>query len=139
MKLLIMNGPNLNLLGIREKNIYGEQSFESYFEELKRKFPDIELDYYQSNVEGELINRIHEARGVYDGIVLNAGGYTHTSVALADAIGGVKAQLPVIEVHISCILAREEFRHISLIAPNCKGSIMGFGLDSYRLAILSFL
>lgn len=139
MKLLIMNGPNLNLLGIREKNIYGEQSFESYFEELKQKFPGIELDYYQSNVEGELINRIHEARGVYDGIVLNAGGYTHTSVALADAIGGVKAQLPVVEVHISCILAREEFRHISLIAPNCKGSIMGFGLDSYRLAILSFL
>lgn len=139
MKLLIINGPNLNLLGIREKNIYGEQSFESYFEELKQKFPGIELDYYQSNIEGELINRIHEARGVYDGIVLNAGGYTHTSVALADAIGGVKAQLPVVEVHISCILAREEFRHISLIAPNCKGSIMGFGLDSYRLAILSFL
>ena len=127
------------MLGVREKNIYGEQSFESYFEELKQKFPGIELDYYQSNVEGELINRIHEARGVYDGIVLNAGGYTHTSVALADAIGGVKAQLPVVEVHISCILAREEFRHISLIAPNCKGSIMGFGLDSYRLAILSFL
>ena len=139
MKLLIMNGPNLNLLGVREKNIYGEQSFESYFEELKQKFPGIELDYYQSNVEGELINRIHEARGVYDGLVLNAGGYTHTSVALADAIGGVKAPLPVVEVHISCILAREEFRHISLIAPNCKGSIMGFGLDSYRLAILSFL
>ena len=139
MKLLIMNGPNLNLLGVREKNIYGEQSFESYLEELKQKFPGIELDYYLSNVEGELINRIHEARGVYDGIVLNAGGYTHTSVALADAIGGVKAQLPVVEVHISCILAREEFRHISLIAPNCKGSIMGFGLDSYRLAILSFL
>lgn len=139
MKLLIMNGPNLNLLGVREKNIYGERSFESYFEELKQKFPSIELDYYQSNVEGELINRIHEARGVYDGIVLNAGGYTHTSVALADAIGGVKDQLPVVEVHISCILAREEFRHISLIAPNCKGSIMGFGLDSYRLAILSFL
>jgi len=139
MKLLIMNGPNLNLLGVREKNIYGEQSFESYLEELKQKFPGIELDYYQSNVEGELINRIHEARGVYDGIVLNAGGYTHTSVALADAIGGVKAQLPIVEVHISCILAREKFRHISLIAPNCKGSIMGFGLDSYRLAILSFL
>ena len=139
MKLLIINGPNLNLLGIREKNIYGEQSFESYFEELKHKFPGIELDYYQSNVEGELINRIHEARGVYDGIVLNAGGYTHTSIALADAIGGVKAQLPVVEVHIPCILAREELRHISLIAPNCKGSIMGFGLDSYRLAILSFL
>ena len=139
MKLLIINGPNLNLLGIREKNIYVEQTFDYYFEELKQKFPGIELDYYQSNVEGELINRIHEARGVYDGIVLNAGGYTHTSVALADAIGGVKAQLPVVEVHISCILAREEFRHISLIAPNCKGSIMGFGLDSYRLAILSFL
>lgn len=137
MRLLIMNGPNLNLLGHREKNIYGEQSFESYLEELKARFPEVTLDYYQSNVEGELINQIHAAVGVYDGIVLNAGGYTHTSVALADAIGGVK--VPVVEVHISCILAREEFRHISLIAPRCKGSVMGFGLDSYRLAVLSFL
>ena len=128
MKLLIMNGPNLNLLGQREKDIYGERSFDSYLQELKGMFPEVELDYFQSNVEGELINRIHEARG-----------YTHTSVALADAIGGVQELVPVVEVHISCILAREEFRHISLIAPKCKGSVMGFGLDSYRLAILSFL
>ena len=97
------------------------------------------MDYFQSNVEGALINRIHEARGVYNGVILNAGGYTHTSVALADAIGGVQELVSVVEVHISCILAREEFRHISLIAPKCKGSVMGFGLDSYRLAILSFL
>ena len=139
MKLLIMNGPNLNLLGQREKDIYGERSFDSYLQELKGMFPEVELDYFQSNVEGELINRIHEARGVYNGVILNAGGYTHTSVALADAIGGVQELVPVVEVHISCILAREEFRHISLIAAKCKGSVMGFGLDSYRLAILSFL
>ena len=130
MKLLIMNGPNLNLLGQREKDIYGERSFDSYLQELKGMFPEVELDYFQSNVEGELINRIHEARGVYNGVILNAGGYT---------IGGVQELVPVVEVHISCILAREEFRHISLIAPKCKGSVMGFGLDSYRLAILSFL
>lgn len=127
------------LAGQREKDIYGERSFDSYLQELKGMFPEVELDYFQSNVEGELINRIHEARGVYNGVILNAGGYTHTSVALADAIGGVQELVPVVEVHISCILAREEFRHISLIAPKCKGSVMGFGLDSYRLAILSFL
>ncbi len=139
MKLLIMNGPNLNLLGQREKDIYGERTFDSYLQELKALFPKVDLDYFQSNVEGELINCIHNARGVYDGIILNAGGYTHTSIALADAISSVQTQVPVVEVHISCILAREEFRHISLIAPKCKGSVMGFGLDSYRLAILSFL
>ena len=137
MRLLIMNGPNLNLLGQREKGIYGERTFESYFDELRKRFPDVVLEYYQSNVEGEIINKIHESDGVFDGIVLNAGAYTHTSIAIADAIGGVK--VPVVEVHISCILAREEFRHVSLIAPKCKGSVMGFGLDSYRLGILSFL
>lgn len=137
MKLLIVNGPNLNLLGKREPGIYGSSSFESYLGKLKTRFPKVEIDYYQSNIEGELIDRIQQADGLYDGVVLNAGGYTHTSVALADAIGAVK--VPVVEVHISCILAREEFRHVSLISPKCKGSIMGFGLDSYRLGILSFL
>jgi 3-dehydroquinate dehydratase-2 len=137
MKILILNGPNLNLLGTREKGIYGDRTFESYLDELKARFPEVAIDYRQSNAEGELIDAIHAARGVYDGIVLNAGGYTHTSVALADAVGGVS--VPVVEVHISCILAREEFRHISLIAPKAKGSIMGFGLDSYRLGILSLL
>ncbi len=137
MKILIINGPNLNLLGQREKTIYGEQTFETYLDELKKRFPETTLDYFQSNVEGELINTIHSAQGVYDGIVLNAGGYTHTSVALADAVGGVS--VPVVEVHISCILAREEFRHVSFIAPKAKGSIMGFGLDSYRLGVLAFL
>ncbi|MBQ4279812.1 MAG: type II 3-dehydroquinate dehydratase [Rikenellaceae bacterium] len=136
MKLLIINGPNLNLLGKREKTIYGERDFGSYLSELRARYADIEIGYYQSNVEGEIINAIHEADGVYDGVAINAGGYTHTSVAIADAIGGVS--VPVVEVHISCILAREEFRHVSLIAPKCKGSVMGFGLDSYRLAIESF-
>lgn len=137
MKLLIINGPNLNLLGKREKGIYGETAFETYLAELRNIFPQVELDYFQSNIEGEIIDRIHAADDQYAGIVLNAGGYTHTSVAIADAIGGV--QVPTVEVHISCILAREEFRHVSLIAPKCKGSIMGFGLDSYRLGILSLL
>ncbi len=136
-KVLIINGPNLNLLGKREPGIYGGESFQNYFEKLKQTFSDISLDYYQSNVEGELVNAIHAADGRYDGIVLNAGGYTHTSVALADAIGAVST--PVVEVHISCILAREEFRHVSLIAPRCKGSVMGFGLDSYRLGILALI
>ena len=135
MKILIINGPNLNLLGKREKTIYGERPFEDYLEELRSKFPAVTLDYYHSNVEGEIINKLHEADGHYDGIVINAGGYTHPSIAIADAIGGIST--PVVEVHISCILAREEFRHVSLIAPKCKGSIMGFGLDSYRLGVLS--
>jgi len=136
MKILIMNGPNLNLLGTREKSIYGETPFETYLEELRQRFPAHTLDYFHSNIEGELIDKLHAADRVYDGIVLNAGGYTHTSVALADAVGGIST--PVVEVHISCILAREEFRHVSLLAPKAKGSIMGFGLDSYRLGILSF-
>lgn len=137
MNILIINGPNLNLLGQREKTIYGERTFESYLEELRNIYSDITIDYYQSNIEGEIINQIHDARGKYDGIVLNAGAYTHTSIAIADAIGGVN--VPVVEIHISNVLAREEYRHVSLIAPKCKGSIMGFGLDSYRLGIESFM
>ena len=131
MKLLIVNGPNLNLLGKREPAIYGTNTFDAYLKKLKADFPDVEIDYYQSNSEGALIDCIQQADGVYDGVVLNAGGYTHTSVALADAIGAV--QVPVVEVHISSILARESFRHVSMIAPKCKGSIMGFGLDSWTL------
>lgn len=137
MKLIIINGPNLNLLGTRETSVYGSQTFKEYFETLKSKFKDIELEYFQSNVEGELINKIHETGFTYDGIILNAGGYTHTSVALRDAIAAVKT--PTIEVHISNVFSREDFRHVSLIAPKCKGSISGFGMDSYRLAVLSFL
>jgi 3-dehydroquinate dehydratase-2 len=137
MKLLIINGPNLNLLGTREPGVYGNQSFEAYFTELKSRFPVIELSYYQSNVEGELINKLHETGFSYEGIILNAGGYTHTSVALRDAVAAIKT--PVIEVHISNVFAREAFRHTSLIAPVCKGSISGFGMDSYRLAIESFI
>lgn len=133
MKILLINGPNLNLLGIREKNIYGDMSFDNYFVTLQNRFPDIEMEYYQSNIEGELINKIHERGFEFDGIIINAGAYTHTSVAIRDAIAGVKA--PVIEVHISNILTRENFRHESLIGPVCVGSIMGFGLDSYRLGI----
>ena len=136
MKLLIINGPNLNLLGTREISVYGAQSFDSYFKTLQEKFKDVELSYYQSNVEGELINKLHEVGFSHDGIILNAGGYTHTSVALRDAIAAITS--PVVEVHISNIFAREEFRHNSLIAPKCKGSISGFGIDSYRLAVESF-
>ncbi|WP_159517083.1 type II 3-dehydroquinate dehydratase [Sunxiuqinia indica] len=137
MKILLINGPNLNLLGKREKNIYGNSSFEDYFKQLQTQFTQHELTYYQSNVEGELINKIHEVGFDYDGIVFNAGAYTHTSVAIRDAIAGI--QTPVVEVHISNILTREKFRHESIIGPACKGSIMGFGLDSYRLGIESFL
>ena len=137
MRLIIINGPNLNLLGIRETSVYGNQTFDEYFKLLQNKFITIELTYYQSNVEGELINKLHEVGFAFDGIILNAGGYTHTSVAIRDAIASIKT--PVIEVHISNIYAREEFRHTSLIAPKCKGSISGFGLDSYRLAIESFM
>ncbi len=136
MKLMIINGPNLNLLGTRETSVYGSKTFTEYFETLKSKFREVEFTYFQSNIEGELINKIHEVGFTYDGIILNAGGYTHTSVALRDAIAGVKA--PTIEVHISNVFSREDFRHVSLIAPKCKGSISGFGLDSYRLAVLSF-
>jgi 3-dehydroquinate dehydratase II len=135
--LIIINGPNLNLLGTRETSVYGNQTFQEYFKALQNKFKDVELEYFQSNVEGELINKIHEVGFTYDGIIINAGGYTHTSVALRDAIAAVKT--PTIEVHISNVFAREDFRHVSLIAPKCKGSISGFGMDSYRLAVLSFL
>ena len=136
MKILIVNGPNLNLVGKREPGIYGNTTFEEYLRYLRESYPSDEIDYYQSNIEGELINAIHHADGSYDGVLLNAGGYTHTSVALGDAVGGVGVD--VVEVHISSILSREEFRHTSFIASKCKGSIMGFGLDSYRLAIESF-
>lgn len=137
MKIQIINGPNLNLLGLREPSIYGNQGFEAYLENLRLAYTEITLDYFQSNVEGELINKLHETGFSYDGIIINAGGYTHTSVALADAIAAIKA--PVIEVHISNIYAREEYRHISLTGKNCKGVLTGFGMDGYRLAITSFL
>jgi len=135
MKILIINGPNLNLLGKREKGIYGSQSFENYLVPLRELFVDYTIDYYQSNIEGELINTIHKAASGYDGIVLNAGGYTHTSVAIADAIAAIS--VPVVEIHISNLLKRESFRHESIIGPSCIGTIMGFGLDSYRLGIES--
>jgi 3-dehydroquinate dehydratase-2 len=137
MKIIVINGPNLNLLGVREKSIYGERSFLDFFDELVREFPQINFDYFQSNIEGELINKIHQTGFDADGIIINAGAYTHTSVALADAISAVKA--PVVEVHISNVFKREAFRHHSYIAPVCRGSISGFGLDSYRLAVRSFL
>lgn len=133
MKILILNGPNLNLQGHRDTDIYGTQTFEEYLESLRSRYPQDEIELVQSNVEGELINALHASVGVYNGIVMNAGGYTHTSVAIRDAIAAIST--PVVEVHISSILAREEFRHVSLLAPVCRGSIMGFGLDSYRLGI----
>ena len=133
MKITIINGPNLNMLGVREKEIYGSKSFDDYLEELREQFPSIDFAYYQSNVEGELINELQIAGFLCDAIILNAAGYTHTSVALADAVAAIKA--PVIEVHISNIFAREEYRHVSLLGKNCVGSISGFGLDSYRLAV----
>lgn len=140
-RLLIINGPNLNLLGVREQGIYGSQTFESYLDTLRKEYAEtVEFTYFQSNVEGEIINALHAARDGQDGVVLNAGGYTHTSVAIADAIGAVAGfGLKVVEVHISNVLAREEFRHISLIAPRCVGSIMGFGMTSYRLAVEYFV
>jgi len=137
MKILVLNGPNLNLLGKREPEIYGNKSFKDYFDELKLCFNKIDLEYYQSNIEGELINKIHEVGFNYDAIIFNAGAYTHTSVALGDAIKGVET--PVIEVHISNVHSREDFRHTSYIAPYCKGTIAGFGLKSYNLAIQSFI
>ena len=137
MKLQIINGPNLNLLGVREESIYGSRDFENYFEELKEKFPQVSLSYYQSNIEGELINKIHEVGFSFDGIILNAGAYTHTSVALHDALGAVRTK--TIEVHISNIYAREEFRHKSLITSKCIGLISGFGLGGYNMAIQYFV
>ncbi len=135
-KIRIINGPNLNLLGTREPGIYGVQTFEEQFAAFAEEFPELEIDYFQSNVEGELINSLHEAAHEKDGVILNAGAYTHTSIALGDAIKAI--DLPVIEVHISNIFSREDFRHVSYIAPYCKGSIIGFGMDSYRLALQYF-
>ncbi|MCO6499709.1 MAG: type II 3-dehydroquinate dehydratase [Vicingus serpentipes] len=137
MKILIINGPNLNLLGKREPTIYGDNSFEDYYKKLEAEFSNVDFEYYQSNVEGELINKLHEVGFIYDGIIMNAGAYTHTSVGIGDAIAGIET--PVIEVHISNVYAREEFRHQSLMAKNCVGVITGLGLNSYRLAILHFL
>lgn len=135
--IVIINGPNLNLLGVREKSIYGDRDFPSYFEQLRNQYPEIILSYFQSNHEGTIIDKIHEVGFSVDGIVLNAGAYTHTSLAIADAIAAVTA--PVVEVHISNVYAREQFRHHSYLAPNCKGVICGFGLDGYRLAVESLL
>lgn len=137
MRIQIINGPNINLLGKREPGIYGSMPFDSYLEELRKRYPDIQLDYYQSNVEGFLIDKIHEVGFSYDGIVLNAGAYTHTSVALQDALRAITA--PTVEVHISNVHKREEFRHYSMISCACTGVICGFGLDSYRLAIEALL
>jgi 3-dehydroquinate dehydratase-2 len=137
MKIQIINGPNLNLLGRREPGIYGSESFEAYLPQLQSRYPDVQIDYYQSNVEGELINKMQEVGFSYDGIVLNAGAYTHTSIALHDCIRSLKC--PVIEVHISNVHQREEFRHKSMISSACKGVICGFGLDSYRLGIEGLL
>lgn len=137
MKIAIINGPNLNLLGKREPEVYGNKNFDQYFKDLQVRFPEIALIYYQSNVEGELINKLQEFGFEYDGIILNPGGYTHTSVAIGDAIAAISA--PVIEVHISNVAAREEFRKISHVSAKCKGTISGLGLKGYELAILSFL
>ena len=136
MKLLIINGPNLNLLGTRETSVYGSQTFLEYFKSLQNMFKNVELEYFQSNVEGELINHLHEVGFSADGILFNAGGYTHTSVAIRDAIAGIKT--PVIEIHISNVYAREEFRHTSLIAPKCVGSICGLGMKGYALGVEYF-
>lgn len=133
MNILIINGPNLNLLGKREPEIYGGQDFESYLEKLSGNYEEIEIGYFQSNVEGDLIDVMHESQEDYDGIIFNGGGYTHTSVAIADAIKAI--EVPVVEVHISNIYAREEYRHVSLSGKNCVGVITGFGLDGYRMAL----
>ncbi|MBR2866903.1 MAG: type II 3-dehydroquinate dehydratase [Alistipes sp.] len=137
MKILIINGANLNLLGHRQPEIYGRESFEDYLGALRARYSGVTIDYYQSNVEGELVDALQGACGKYDGIILNAGGYTHTSVVLRDAVAAI--DVPVVEVHISSILAREEFRHVSMIAPVACGTIMGFGMESYRLAVEYFV
>jgi len=136
-RIQIINGPNFNLLGKREPTVYGNQTFEDYFQELKLLFPDAQLDYFQSNTEGALIDKLHETGFTYDGIVLNAGAYTHTSIAIADAIRSIT--VPVIEVHISNVFKREDYRHHSFLSEACKGCIVGFGMDSYRLAVDSIL
>lgn len=135
-KLIIINGPNLNLLGTREPELYGNLSFTEFLERLKEKYPTIQLDYFQSNVEGELINKLQEVGFSYDGIILNAAAYTHTSVGIGDAVKAIKT--PVVEVHISNTFNREDYRHVSYVSPNAKGVIIGFGLQSYELAIQSF-
>lgn len=137
MKIQIINGPNLNLLGVREPSVYGHTSFTDYFSDLQKRFPDVQFSYFQSNKEGELIDKIQEVGFDFDGIILNAGAYTHTSIALGDAIAAI--QTPVVEVHISNVHSRETFRHNSYLSSNCKGVILGFGLDSYRLAVEGFL
>jgi len=137
MKIIIINGPNLNLLGNREPEVYGSQTFDEYFKTLKDRFPTIELSYFQSNIEGELIDKLQEAGFHYDGIIINAAAYTHTSIGIGDTVKAI--QTPVIEVHISNVYARENFRHHSFIAPNTKGVIVGFGLQGYDLALQSFL
>ncbi|MBL7886613.1 MAG: type II 3-dehydroquinate dehydratase [Flavobacterium sp.] len=137
MNIIIINGPNLNLLGKREPEVYGNQSFESYFRDLKQKYPSVNLDYFQSNIEGEIIDKIQETGFSYDGIILNSAAYTHTSVGIGDAVKAITT--PVIEVHISNTFSRESFRHQSFISPNANGIIIGFGLKSYELALLSFL
>ena len=137
MKILVINGPNLNLLGKREPEVYGNTTFEAYFKGLQEKFPNVTLEYYQSNIEGELIDKIHEVGFSYDGVILNAGAYTHTSIGIGDAIKGVTT--PVVEVHISNTFGREDFRHVSYISPVAKGVVLGFGLQSYDLAVQSFL
>ena len=137
MKLLIINGPNLNLLGQREPEMYGNTDFQSYFKGIQEKFPETDLEYFQSNVEGELIDRLQQADGIFDGVILNAAAYTHTSIGIGDAVKAIK--VPVVEVHISNVTSREEFRHTSFISPNAKGVIFGFGLQGYDLAVLSFL
>ena len=137
MKIIIINGPNLNLLGKREPEIYGSATFEDYFESLKSKFPQIELHYFQSNIEGELITKMQDVGFSYDGIILNAGAYTHTSIGIGDAVKAITT--PVVEVHISNTFSRESFRHQSYISGNAKGVVLGFGLKSYELALLSFL
>jgi 3-dehydroquinate dehydratase-2 len=137
MNIQIINGPNLNLLGVREKSIYGSADFESYLAGLQQHFTNVTFSYYQSNIEGEIINKLHEVGFTYDGIILNAGAYTHTSIAIADAIAAINT--PTIEVHISNVYKREEFRHTSMLASNCVGVIAGFGMHSYRLAVESFL
>ncbi|MCF7567921.1 type II 3-dehydroquinate dehydratase [Sabulilitoribacter arenilitoris] len=136
-KLIIINGPNLNLLGKREPNIYGSLSFTEFLEKIKEKYPNVEIDYFQSNIEGEIIDKLHEVGFSFDGVILNAAAYTHTSVGIGDAVKAIET--PVVEVHISNTFNREEFRHQSFISPNAKGVILGFGLQSYELAIQSFL
>ncbi len=133
MKIIIINGPNLNLLGKREQDIYGTRTFGDIMGELQNRYADIQIDYYQSNIEGELIDKVQRSEGIYDGIIINAGGYTHTSVALGDAVGA--ADLPVVEVHVSNILARESYRQLSFLAKHCQGTISGFGTDVYRLGV----